>query len=274
MEDYRQLNRANWNDRVAIHWDSEEYEVQRYVDDPSHISGIVEFDSHEVGPVAGKSLLHLQCHIGTDTISWARLGANVTGLDFSDASIDAASKLFDLAGSKGRFVVSDLYEAPEALPNEQFDVVYTGIGSIGWLPNIRRWADVVSHFVRPGGLFYIREGHPVTWSVTQDRDDDLLVIEDPYFEVDAPLVEENEKSYFGEGTLEHRRVHEWNHGIGETVTALIDAGLRIESLKEYQFTEWQALPVLRKSDDGRWRLVDRPERLPLSYSIRATKPES
>ena len=271
-EDYRQVNKANWNDRVAIHWASREYGVQKFIDNPRHISQTVELDRADVGDVTGKSLLHLQCHIGTDTLSWARLGAEVTGVDLSDASIAAAKRLSADSGTPARFVETELYESTLALAGEQFDVVYTGVGALTWLPDIHRWAQVVAQFTKPGGTFYIRDVHPMMWTLDHERNDGLLVIKDRYFELSEPLVSDDEVSYHGEGRLAHQRTHEWNHALGQTVTALIDAGLQIEFLKEQDYSQYRALPWFVQGDDGLWRLPNGQERLPMTFSIRARKP--
>ena len=272
MADYREINRANWNDRAPIHWASDDYGIQRFIEDPRHISQTVALDRDSVGDVGGKTLLHLQCHIGTDSLSWARLGAEVTGIDLSDASIDAARRLSAESGTPGRFLVSEIYDSPAALPGEQFDAVYTGVGALTWLPDVRRWAEVVAHFTKPGGTFFIRDGHPVMWSLDQERGDGQLSIIDTHFEIETPLVDDAGYTYTGPERLEHNQTHEWNHSLGQTVTALIDAGLQIEFLKEHTYVQWKALPSLLQGEDGLWRLPDRPERLPMMFSIKARKP--
>ena len=268
--EYLTANRANWDERVAIHWESAEYDVRRYIEDSGAISSVVEFDRTEIGEVEGKRLLHLQCHIGTDTLSWARLGATVTGVDFSPKAIDAARRLSRESGTPGRFIVSELYDSPSQL-NEEFDVVYTGVGAICWLPDIVGWARVVSTFLKPGGTFYMREGHPVMWGLDWDEEN-LLSIVEPYFGSTEPISYEEDTTYAGEGTMKNTVQYNFKHALAETVTALIDAGLRIEFLREHQFCDWQGTPHLKQGEDGRWRLPDRPGRLPLMFSVKATKP--
>ncbi|MDA0256858.1 MAG: class I SAM-dependent methyltransferase [Chloroflexi bacterium] len=231
---------------------------------------VVEFDRTEVGEVAGKTLLHLQCHFGRDTLSWARLGAEVTGLDFSEAAIAAARRLSDESGTPGRFLVADLYESPNVLA-EQFDFVYTSVGALNWLPDIGRWGQVVAGFVKPGGTFYVRDSHPVMWSLDAERTDGLLAIEHPYFETAEPLRWGDPRSYAGDGVVDASVTYEWNHGLGETVTALVEAGLTIEFLREHQFVDWEGTPSLEETEPNRWRLTDRPARLPLTFSIRARR---
>lgn len=272
IDPYGEANRLNWEDRVPIHLNAQEYED--FASDLRNISRVVEFDRDELGDVRGKSLLHLQCHIGGDTLSWAKLGATVTGVDFSPRAIRAARKLSEASSVPGRFIEAELYDAPSVL-NEEFDIVYTGVGAINWLPDIRRWAYVVAGFLKPGGLFYIREGHPVLWSIDYEREDEELVIGFPYFETAEPMrFDDEDTTYMGDGSkLDNTTIYVWNHGLGEIVSALLNVGLRIESLKEYRFCEWQAGSIMQKGDDGRWRLPEHGERLPLMYSLRAVKDE-
>ncbi len=215
--------------------------------------------------------MHLQCHFGMDTLSWAKLGATVTGIDFSPKAVEAAKLLSEQSGVSGRFIEAELYDSPSIL-SEQFDIVYTGVGAINWLPDIKGWAEVVSHFLKPGGLFYIREAHPVLWSLEDDREDDKLIIRYPYFETTEPEKFEEEGTYTDGGeVLGKSTIYAWNHGLSEVMTALIDVGLKIEAFREYRFCEWQALTVMESGEDGRWRLPRNEERLPLMYSILARK---
>jgi len=271
IDEYTAANRANWDDRVAVHWEPDGYDAQRFIEEPDRISDVVRFDSRVLGDVAGRRLLHLQCHFGMDTLSWARLGAMVTGVDFSGPAIDAARRLSTESGTPGRFVLSELYDAPEAL-DECFDIVYTGVGAINWLPDIAGWARVVAHFLEPGGTFYIREGHPMLWCL-EERADEQLVVKFPYFEIPDPVAWDDDATYAGSGTIANTRTYEWNHGIGEIFTALTDAGLRIERLREYRELEWQGLPHMELGDDGLWRLPPHQRNLvPLMFAITATKP--
>src|SRR6478752_3769380 len=174
MEDYRDVNRANWDDRVAAHAASPDYAVARFTDDPSFLSEVVSFDVPRLGDIAGLAAVHLQCHIGTDTVSLARLGARMTGLDFSAPALEQGRRLAAAVGVEVEFAESDLYGAPEALGRQRFDLVYTGIGAICWLPDIRRWARVVADLLRPGGRFFMREGHPILWAIDDVRTDALV----------------------------------------------------------------------------------------------------
>ena len=171
MPDYIEINKANWDDRAPAHAASPDYAFEQFVADPHFLSEVVRFDLPRLGDVRGLRAVHLQCHIGTDTISLARLGATMTGLDFSGASIAEAQRLSATCGTPVDFVEADVYDAPGVLPAGTFDLVFTGIGALCWLPDVRRWAKVVSELLRPGGRLFIREGHPILWSIDERRTD-------------------------------------------------------------------------------------------------------
>jgi len=271
MDEFKAANRRNWDDRVPIHVASDEYGFQRFVDDPSHLSSVVSFDARALGDVAGKRLLHLQCHFGKDTLSWARLGAEVTGIDFSERAIEEALRLSAESGVPGRFIVSELYDSPSVV-TERFDIVYTGVGAINWLPDIAGWARVVAGFLEPGGTFFMREGHPVLWGLDWREDDGDLVLRFPYFEIADPVADDEAVTYAGEGTLVNTRQYEWNHGLGEIVTALIEAGLELRVLREHRSLEWQGLPQMSLGEDGLWRLPpEQADLAPLMYTLVAVK---
>ncbi len=274
MEDYRDVNRANWDDRVAAHAASPDYAVSRFTDDPSFVSEVVSFDRPRLGDIAGLDAVHLQCHIGTDTVSLARLGAKMTGLDFSAPALEQGRRLAQAVGVDVDFVESDLYGAPDALGRERFDLVYTGIGALCWLPDIRRWAEVVASLLRPGGRLFIREGHPILWALTDPRKDGLLVIEYPYFEQAEPMVWDEAGTYVETDVVfTHNVTHEWNHGIGEIVSAVLAAGLELTALEEHDSVPWDALPgQMTDIGGGEFRLTDRPERVPHTYTLQARRP--
>ncbi len=273
MSDYRTVNRANWDERAPAHAASATYARQRFVDEPTFISDVVRFDLPLLGDVAGLRAVHLQCHIGTDTVSLARLGATMTGLDFSSASLKEARSLAAVAGANVDFVEGDVYDAVDLLGEARFDLVFTGIGALCWLPSIDEWAGVVARLLRPGGRLFIREGHPVLWSLQYDREDGLLVIDYPYFERPEPIVEQTEGTYVDtDATFSANVTHEWNHGIGEILTALLRHGMQITGFVEHTSVPWQALPdQMEPIGGGEHRLADRPWRLPHSYTLQARK---
>ena len=255
------------------------YDAPGFISDRDRVSDVVQFDRPYLADLEGRSLLHLQCHFGMDALSLARLGAVVTGIDFSHEAIAAARRLSDESGTPGRFVETELYLTPEALEGQEFDIVYTGVGAINWLPDIDRWGAVVATMLKPGGMFYIRECHPVAWSLRFPIEDPLddplgetLVIEYPYFEVTDPISWDLDFGDVGTAVIGNTRVYEWNHGIGEIMGALLAQGLVIDLYEEHRFLEWQGQHHMVQGEDGRWRLPEHQRDLvPLMYSLRALK---
>jgi SAM-dependent methyltransferase len=273
-EDYRRLNRANWDERALAHAVSRDYALDQFRADPAFLSHVVRFDLPLLGSVDGLRGVHLQCHLGTDTLSLSRLGARMTGLDFSPAAIEQARALAAATGEDVTFLEADVYSAADVLPPNAFDLVFTGIGALCWLPNIRRWAGVVATLLAPGGRLFIREGHPMLWSLAEPRPDGLLVVDYPYFERAEPLVWDDGGTYVDTDVVfEHNVTYEWNHGLGEIVTALLDEGLQLTGLVEHDSVPWEALPgQMEQLPGGEWRLADRPWRLPHSYTLQAVRP--
>ena len=210
--------------------------------------------------------VHLQCHIGTDTISLARLGARMTGLDLSPASLAEARKL--AAGTDVDFHEADVYDTVAVLGAAEFDLVYTGIGALCWLPDVARWGQVVAGLLRPGGRLFIREAHPMLMALGDD-----LLPHYPYFETDEPIAEEDSGTYTGDGTsIGNRLTHSWDHGLGETVTGLLTAGMRLTGLVEHDSVPWEALPGHMTADEhGEWRLTSKPRSLAASFTLQAVK---
>jgi SAM-dependent methyltransferase len=266
-----EANMAFWNSRASAHAGSPDYALHRFVD-PSHLSHVVRFDLPRLGDVAGLRAVHLQCHIGTDTVSLARLGAEVIGLDLSPASLAEARRFAADCGADVVFVEAHVYDALDVLEAGSFDLVYTGIGALNWLPDIGRWAQVVAGLLRPGGRLHLREGHPVLWALADARPDGLLALEYPYFETAGT-------PFGGDGTyaetdqaLGFTWTVEFNHGLGEIVGALLSAGMEVVALDEHDSVPWIALEGQMESiGGGEYRLTDRPERLPHSYTLRARK---
>jgi SAM-dependent methyltransferase len=273
VTDYRALNRATWDERAPAHAASPGYALDRFVADPNYLSHVVRFDVPRLGDVAGLRAVHLQCHIGTDTISLHRLGARITGLDFSGASIAEARRLAAAANAEVDFVESDVYDAPQVLGEGGFDLVYTGVGALCWLPDIRRWARVVNSLLRPGGRLFLREGHPMLWTLADPTPDGRLAVDYPYFERSEPTIWDEPGTYVEtDATFQHTVTHEWSHGLGETITALLDLGFELTMLEEHDSAPWNALPGQTVSDElGEWRLTDRPWRLPQTYTLQARK---
>jgi SAM-dependent methyltransferase len=257
------LNRAFWDERVPIHTASEFYDVEGF---KAGREPLEDFELADLGDVNGLSLVHLQCHFGLDTLSWARHGADVTGLDFSAPAIDAARRLAVDIGVDAAFVCADVYDAPEVLGGRSFDIVYVNVGAINWLPDIRRWAGVVSSLLKPGGVLYMKEVHPFSWVFA----DEGLTVEHDYFwhgneweepgtytDPDAPTV--------------HNRTEEWQHPLGDVVNAVIGAGLTLELLGEHDHQQFRQWPFMEQ-DGFVYRMPKGTPRLPLMCSLRARKP--
>jgi SAM-dependent methyltransferase len=264
--DWRALNRANWDDRVPVHLASSFYDVAGF---RAGASTLQPFQLSEVGSVAERRLVHLQCHIGLDTLSWARRGAVVSGLDFSAPAISAASSLAVSLGLAATFVVADVYDAVAAFGGQRFDIVYTGIGALVWLPDIPRWARVVAGLLAPGGFVYLVEGHPFAGIL--DSFASGLVVARDYFD-SSPQVEDYPYTYTDGPALSHPRQVEFQHGLGEIVTSLAEAGLRIEFVYEHDFELFQRFESLQRQEDGRYRWPTGQPQVPMMYSLRASLP--
>jgi SAM-dependent methyltransferase len=272
MDDALRANRETWDAWTKIHVGSAFYDVASFRSGARGIR-LADYERDEIGSVEGKTLLHLQCHFGLGTLSWARLGAVVTGADFSGEGIANARILAEELDIPATFVVANIYDLPSVLDG-QFDVVYTSGGVLGWLPDIGGWARVAARFVKPGGFFYVTEIHPVAEAFEDEGvAPGELKLAYPYWSNAQPLRFDATGSYADptaptEGLVQFG----WSHSLGEIVTALIDAGLRIDFLHEFDFVEWR-LEFLARSEDGRWRLPPGSKgELPLFFSLKATKP--
>ena len=271
MEKYLEVNLANWNSRVTHHVAG--YGLDSFTNNSSHVSEVVEFDRQRLGNIEGLDVLHLQCHIGTDTLSLARLGAkSVTGVDFSAPALDAARDLARTCGADIRYVESDVYSAVDIVGAGQFDLVYTGIGALCWLPDIARWAQVVSQFLRPGGRLFIREGHPMLWTMCDPREDELLVVQYPYFETSGTTFTESYSYVEHDQPLSSPETIGFNHGLGEIITALMSSGMQLTSFEEHSTVPYNPLgTAMRDVGGGEYQLCEHPERMPMTYTLQAVK---
>jgi SAM-dependent methyltransferase len=268
--DYLAVNLANWNSRVPHHVTG--YQLDRFRTSPEYLSDVVRFDVPRLGQLVGLDVVHLQCHIGTDTLSLARLGASsVAGLDFSQPALDVAARLATDCGTDIRYVCSNLYDAATAFGGDRFDLVFTGIGALCWLPDVGRWAEVVASLLRPGGRLFIREGHPMLWSLSDPRDDELLVVEYPYFERPEGMTFVEESTYVAQDApLSSPETRIWNHGLGQIMTAVTDAGLVITAFEEHPSVPWNPLgSAMVELANGEFELKDQPDRLAASYTLQA-----
>lgn len=270
MDHRMEVNRVNWNERTPVHASSALYNVDGFRQGRITLNGI---EREEVGDVAGKSLLHLQCHFGMDTMSWARLGARATGVDISDKAIELARSLNDETGLDVRFILSNIYDLPNVL-DEEFDIVYTAIGVLCWLPDLSEWARIVARHLKPGGVFYIMDHHPFSHVFEPEECEDgksELRLRYPYFpDSNGEFYEGGEPTYAGSGVIESG-CYEWRHSIGEILNSVIDAGLQIEFFREFAVTGYRAFPFMERGDDGWWRLPSHNDSVPQMFSLRATK---
>lgn len=263
------LNRAWWDGVVETHVNSESYLTGAFRAGGDTLHPI---ESAEIGDVRGKSLVHLQCHFGLDTLSLARRGARATGLDFSAKAVAQARALAEEAKLDARFVESNVYDAAAAL-GDTYDIAYVTWGALVWLPDLDRWARVVAEVLKPGGFLYLLEGHPMALALEQKKAEDPLVPGWPYFEQDRPMVMDEPGTYADkQAALAHTRTHEWPHPLQEIFGALIGAGLRIEMFHEHERLAWQLWPCLEYDGNRMYRLPKDHLRLPLSFSLRARKP--
>lgn len=262
---WRELNRAMWDAKTPLHLISPLYDVAGV---KAGRSSLRPHEIEDLGDVAGKTLIHLQCHIGLDTLSWARLGARVTGLDFSPSAIEAATGLAQAMAIDARFLVADVYDAPAVAGLASFDIVYTGVGALCWLPDMQRWAKVVHDLLRPGGRLYLFEFHPFKWIIEGGETGDVG-IRDDYF-TPAEGYRGGAVTY-ADGSSPETVTVQWNHPLGDVVTALIGAGLRIEALRELDLDVLRQWDFMEPTEDGMYRMPpDRPS-LPLMYTLSAIR---
>jgi SAM-dependent methyltransferase len=268
MREYLEANRMRWDELTPLHARSAFYDLEGL-----RAGGLtlMSLEREELGDVAGKSLLHLQCHFGLDTLSWARLGAQVTGVDFSGEAVNLARSLSDELGIDADFICSDLYDLPHVL-TAQFDIVFTSYGVLSWLPDLSRWAEVIAHFLRPGGTFYIAETHPFALVFYDEDNAEGLEVFYPYFHATEPLRFEEEGSYAAPGAqVVHRVTYEWQHGLGDIINSLISAGLRIDFLHEFPCACYKMFPFLEQDENEWWRSKERDGSIPMTFSLKATK---
>lgn len=263
--DYKKINKESWNNRVAVHFESDFYDV------PAFIAGKNSLRKPELdilGDVKGKSILHLQCHFGQDSISLSRLGAKVTGADISDSAIAQAKKLNEECGTDAQFVVSDVYDLPKILEGE-FDMVFASYGTIGWLPDMNKWAEVVNHFLKDGGTFVFAEFHPVIWMF----DDDHEKVFYNYFKSDA-IVETYNGTYAQKDSEIELQDVSWNHGLSEVMTSLMHQGLTIRHFQEYDYSPWNCFSGMQEDGPDEYRITKFSNKIPLMYTIKAVKREA
>jgi SAM-dependent methyltransferase len=266
-----EINRANWDDRAVIHYKDEanDYRVAQFLDGEDSLHDI---EGREIGDVKGKRLVHLQCHFGIDTLSLARRGASCVGLDFSPVALESARELQRKTGLDAEFVEGNVYDARELIDGD-FDLAYVTWGAINWLPDIARWAQVVGSLLKPGGQLYLLEGHPSLMCLNEDTPE-LHPGYDWRTPLDAPIVMNLDTTYTGDiAKVAHTTTHEWVHPLSDIINAVIGAGMRLDYLHEHEELAWQFASIMVPDDKGRrmWLLPEGFPRLPLSFSLKATK---
>ena len=261
-QNYIEINRQSWNNRIEVHLNSEFYNVSGFLEGNSSLN---EIELNLLGNIKGKSILHLQCHFGQDTISLSRLGANVTGVDLSDKAIESARQIAVETNTNAKFICCDLYELPHHL-DEQFDIVYTSYGTIGWLPDLDKWAQIVSRYLKPGGQFVFVEFHPVVWMF----DDNFAEIGYRYFNSGA-ILETESGTYADKNADITQSYVMWNHGFGEVINSLIQNGLEIKSLDEYDYSPYNCFNKTIEFEPRKFRIEHLDDKIPMVYSIKALK---
>ena len=257
-KNYKELNKKAWNNKVLTHMDSEFYDMKAFMKGKSSLNSI---ELELLGDITGKSVLHLQCHFGQDSISLSKMGAKVTGADISDIAIEEARKIADKMNTNTSFVCSDIYDLPENLSGK-FDIIFTSYGTIGWLPDLDKWAKVVSHFLKPNGRFIIVDFHPFVWMY----DNDFNKIEYSYFNKEA--IVENETGTYAdrESEIEQTTVG-WNHSTSELLNSLIKNNIRIESYTEYDYSPYNCFKGMVEYSPGKYRIEKFGDKLPLVYGL-------
>lgn len=268
-EKYFKANQKIWDEFAKKHFEIENdfYSVKEFLKGKTSLK---QFELEEVGNVEGKSLLHLQCHFGLDTLSWARVGANVTGIDFSGEAIRLAKELARKANLTGNFIHMNLYNLPNVL-FEQFDIVYTSIGVLCWLNNLKKWAEIIAHFLKSGGFFYIAEKHPILNIFDNDHPEELQ-LKYNYFHSSEPMEFIVEGSYASDGPyMPPHKEYEWEHSLSDIINSLVQAGLKIEFFNEYPFSSYKVYAFTEKESNGYYRLKNQKVEIPLFFTLKASK---
>lgn len=263
LKEYFQKNKESWNRRTALHLESEFYDLPGFL---AGANSLREIERALLGDVRGKTILHLQCHFGQDTLSLARMGARATGVDLSDRAIEEAEKLARRLDLPARFICCNLYDLPQHL-DEQFDLVFTSYGTIGWLPDLDRWAAIVHRYLKPGGRFVFVEFHPVVWMF----DDDFQAIKYRYFN-SGPIVETTSGTYADPGAPVEMESIGWNHSLGEVMSSLLSQNLVIADFREYDFSPYDCFRHTEKTGEDRYRIKHLGDKIPMVYAIEARRP--
>lgn len=259
---YLEINKASWNKRTATHVESDFYDNESFINGKNSLN---EIELALLGDIKGKTVLHLQCHFGQDTISLSRLGAKAVGADISDKAIEVASELATKEGADAKFICSDIYDLPNHL-EEQFDIVFTSYGTIGWLPDLQKWASVVAHFLKPNGRFIMADFHPVVWMYDYDFNNVAF----KYSKSD-PIIESIEGTYAQTDANIQLKTVSWNHGLGELLTSLITNGITIQQFQEFDYSPYACFNGLTEFEKGKYRVEKLGDKIPMVYAIEGVK---
>ena len=262
MLDYIETNRQTWNNKTSWHLASGFYDVQGFLEGKNSLNSI---ELELLGEVKAKSILHLQCHFGQDTISLARLGAKVTGMDLADKAIAAAQDLAIKANAEVKFLCCDVYDLPGHL-SEKFDIVFTSYGVIGWLPDLDKWAKVIAHFLKPGGMLVFAEFHPVVWMF----DNNFQKVTYQYSKAD-PIVEKETGTYPDRDASIEQTTITWNHGIAEVLTSLLENGLELTTFREFDYSPYNCFTGTEEFEPGKFRIAHLGNKIPMVYALKAIK---
>ena len=265
MEQYQKYfdeNKNLWNQRTMVHKDSSFYDVASFLQGKSSLN---EIELRELGEVKGRKVLHLQCHFGMDSLSLQRMGAQVTGVDLSDTAIGEANKLNNQLSLDAKFICCNIYDLKDQL-NEQFDIVFTSYGVIGWLPDLNKWARLISYFLKPGGFFYMAEFHPVIWMLDEDFD------RVKYYYHNQEMIVVDSTGTYTDGPADIRsREYSWNHGISEVLNALLSQKLTLEFFNEFSYSPYSCFKNVIQGKDGNWRVIGLEDKIPMVYSLKASR---
>ncbi|MCA0133019.1 class I SAM-dependent methyltransferase [Winogradskyella alexanderae] len=262
LNSYFNVNKETWNKKVAVHAQSEMYNMEAF---KSGKSSLMPYELQALGSVEGKSLLHLQCHFGQDTLSWSRLGANCVGIDLSDEGIKLARQLNEELNLNARFICCNVLDVSKHV-YETFDIVFTSYGVIGWLPDLKPWGKMIAERLSPGGIFYLIEFHPILWMFDYIEGKPIMKY---HYNQEAVIYEEYKGTYADKSSSIISKEYGWNHGLGDVVNALIEAGLEIEFLNEYDESPYDVFPDLIKKDSGMYGLKE--PLFPMLFELKAIK---
>lgn len=261
-KNYLEINKQTWNNKTDIHIASDFYDIEGFIQGKSTLNDI---ELALLGNISGKKILHLQCHFGQDTMTFSRMGAQSVGIDLSDKAIERAKELAEKLNLNTQFICCDVYEAPNFL-EEQFDIVFTSYGTIGWLPDLDKWAKVVSHFLKPNGKFVFAEFHPVVWMY----DNDFKEVFYSYFNIE-PIIEDESGTYADRNSNITTQTVTWNHSISEVINALIKNGLEIDCFNEYDYSPYNCFNETEEFEKGKYRIKHFLNKIPMVYSLKAIK---